>query len=382
MFETLKRIHFSVHVDSTGWAIAAILTLIVLIILLSFVSYTIAKYFTLTTVEKLIRTKRYPWLKSAYHHKVFHQLLLLVPVFIIYFSGALFKDISFTIVSVTGKPIQIVSECIVVMISVLAFSGFLNSIEDKYNCYQLAKQRPIKSYLQVIKILIYMIAGLIIASILLEKSLTYFITGLSAMTAVMLLVFKDSILGFVASVQLSAHDMIRLGDWIEVPSFGADGYVLDISLNTIKVQNFDKSIVMIPSSTFLSNSVKNWRAMNESGARRIKRLVYIDVSSIKFLEPISLNQLEADLENQPLTNLGQFRKYIDNYLHKRKDIRKDLSLVVHEGEALSSGKGLPFEIYAFTTHTDWDEYECTQAEIFEHVYASLPLFDLKAVGST
>jgi miniconductance mechanosensitive channel len=381
MFEKLKNFHFTVHVDSTAWAIAAVATLIVLVILLSIAGYYIARYFIINTVEKLIRTEKYPWIKSAHHHNVFHQLSLLVPVFIIYFSGALFKDISFSMVSMWGKPIQIMTECIVVVISVLAFSGFLNSIEDKYNYYKFAKQRPIKSYLQVIKILAYMIAGLIIASMLLEKSLAYFVTGLSAMTAVMLLVFKDSILGFVASVQLSAHDMIRLGDWIEVPSFGADGHVLDISLNTIKIQNFDNSIVMIPSSAFLSNSVKNWRAMSESGSRRIKRVIYIDIDSIKFSDEIQLNQIKSTLDLHPQTNLGLFRKYLEKYLRHRVDICKELTIVVHEGEALTTGKGLPLEIYAFTKHTDWNDYERTQAEIFEHVYASLHLFDLKAVGS-
>lgn len=375
MLEKLKHFHFNLQFDSYIWAVLAVVLLLLFVFLLALTGYYLARYFTLKTVEKLLRNKKYFWLKSIYQHKVLHYLIYLVPLFILYCAGPLFKDVSFSFISMLSKPLQIITECVMVIISLLAFYGFLNSIEDKYNHSKFAKQRPIKSYLQVIKIIVSLIAGLIIASMLLEKSLAYFITGLSAMTAVMLLVFRESILGFVASVQLSAHDMIRIGDWIEVPTFGADGTVLDISLNTVKIENFDKSIVMIPSSAFLTNSVKNWRAMNDAGARRIKRVIYIEVSSIKFIE-------NAHPTKNIKTNLGEFRQALEQYLSSRDDIFSDKTLVVHECEAVVIGRaGLPLEVYAFTSNTDWEDYERTQAEIFEYIYASLPSFGLKAVGS-
>lgn len=391
MFEFLSNRHLVMHIDSYFWGVLTVIAVLFFVIFLSLAGYYIAKYFLLGAIEKFSQIGKTPWLKSLYAHKVFHRLIFLIPVFILHLCAPLFAGISFSIIAILARPIQIITEGLILLIFAFAFSGFLNTIEDKYNKYQFSKQRPIKSTLQVIKILIFIITALLIASILLDKSLAYFITGLSAMTAVIILIFRDSILGFVTSIQLSAHDMISLGDWIEVPSFGADGTVLDISLNTIKIENFDKSIVMIPSTVFLSNSVKNWRRMSHLGARRIKRAIYIDVSSISFCEEKLINNLLhskikfavdfSDL-NSPknFTNLGLLRFYLTKYLSERKDIHQDMIISVHVSEALNNGKGLPLEIYAFTPHTEWEYYEKTQSEIFEHIYAILVFFDLKAIS--
>ena len=389
--KTAQPFGIVLHSDNIFQVGFLLIAFISLVILISILGYYAAKFLILKIVEKIIAHEKSPWLKSAYDRYVFHEIALLMPAFILYASAPLFAGISFGFIAMLAKPIQIITLSYLIIMLGIILCGFLNSIEEKYNQFKFARQRPIKSYLQVIKILVFVIVALVIASIWLDKSLTYFLTGLSAMTAVILLIFRNSILGFVASVQLSAHDMVRLGDWIEVTSFGADGHVIDISLNTIKVENFDKSIVMMPSYTFLSTGVKNWRAMNEAGCRRIKRVLYIDLSTIKFCDEelaqrLKTSSLVTDILDftkykilQTSTNLGIFRRYLEKYLSQRPDIHKNMTLLVHELEATNNGKGLPFEIYSFTKSTEWETYERTQAHIFEHIYAILILFDLKAV---
>lgn len=379
----------SINVDSNLYGILAVAILIGIVLLTSFLCFYIARYFMLKIIEKISRRGDYKWLKSAYRHRVFHKLALLVPAAIIYASAPLFASISYSVISMLAHPIEILSTEFMVIVSAFAFSGFLNSIEDRYNHFKFAKQRPIKSYLQVAKIVLFSLAGLIVVSILLSKSPGYFLTGIGAMTAVIVLIFRDSILGFVASIQLAAYDMVRLGDWIEVSGFGADGNVIDISLNTIKVQNFDNAIIMMPSYALLTSGVKNWRGMSEAGSRRIKRSANIDLNTVKFCDDEFINQLKAvpllqswmkqqnikkNTEN-PETNLGLFRSYVQNYVSHHPGIHQDMTLLVREREA--DGKGLPLEVYIFTNDTKLENYESIQASIFEHIYAAMPLFDLK-----
>jgi len=366
MPQNLQDHHLSLQFDDTFSAVVATIVLVAAVVLLSIICFYIARFFLLRTVKKISATGKYKWLTSAYERRVFHRLALLAPALILFAAVPLFANVSFSFVSMWATPIRIISGTFIVVVSALAISAFLNSVEDRYNHFAFAKQRPIKSYIQVAKIILLILSALIIISILLDKSLAYFITGLSAMTAVFMLVFRDSILGFVTSVQLSAYDLVRIGDWVEVPSFGADGHVVDVSLNTIKVQNFDKSIIMIPSHAFLSNGVKNWREMSESGARRIKRAVYIDVNAVKFLE------------DKKDTNLGALRHYLEKYLSEHKMVCKELPFLVRVLEALSNGKGIPLEVCVFVKDTAWENYELTQTEIFEHIYAMLPSFELKA----
>lgn len=385
-----------VTTNSTLYGILGIVIMTGIIILTSLLCFYIARYFMLRIVEKISRRGDYKWLKSVYHHRVFHRLALLVPAAIIYASAPLFASITYTAVSALARPIEILSASFMVIVSAFALSGFLNSIEDRYNHFTFSKQRPIKSYLQVIKIVLFSLSGLIVISIALSKSPAYFLTGIGAMTAVIVLIFRDSILGFVASIQLAAYDMVRLGDWIEVPGFGADGNVIDISLNTIKVQNFDNAIIMMPSYALLTSGVKNWRGMSEAGSRRIKRSANIDLNTIKFCDEDFINQLKATPLLQswisahpvlktlksdsttnltPETNLGLFRHYVQNYVSHHPGIHQDMTLLVREREA--DGKGLPLEVYIFTNDTKLENYESIQASIFEHIYAAMPLFDLK-----
>jgi miniconductance mechanosensitive channel len=205
------------------------------------------------------------------------------------------------------------------------------------------------------------------------------------MTALLIIIFRDSLLGFVASIQLAAYDMLRVGDWIEVPGFVADGTVIDIALNTIKVQNFDNSIVMLPSYVLLTNSVKNWRGMEESGGRRVKHAIHLDIESIRFCDDELLANLNSSTafrvpfivpdDARRLTNLGLFRQYLMEYFRQYPEIRRDMPLVVRQLQ--STNQGLPLEVFLFVNETDWELYEQIQSDMFDHVYGILPLFELR-----
>jgi miniconductance mechanosensitive channel len=256
---------------------------------------------------------------------------------------------------------------------------------------------------QLIRIILYIAAGILILSILMGKSPTYFLTAFGAMTALIMLIFKDTILGLVASVQMSANDMVRIGDWVEMPKFNADGDVIAINLNTVKVQNWDKTVTSIPTYYFITDSFKNWRGMKESGGRRIKRALFINAASIKFVDPdmrerflsyqlledyLVSRQKEIDAFNKKqkvdtsvlingrrMTNIGVFRHYVENYLRNHKDIRKDMSLMVRQLSI--EDRGVPIEIYCFTKTTVWTEYEEIQSDIFDHLMAAVSFFDLE-----
>ena len=263
--------------------------------------------------------------------------------------------------------------------------AFLGSIEDRYSHFPFASQRPIKSFLQIAAIFLYVLALIAAVSLLLHRSPANFLTGVSAMTALLIIIFRDSLLGFVASIQLAAYDMLRVGDWIEVPGFVADGTVIDIALNTIKVQNFDNSIVMLPSYVLLTNSVKNWRGMKESGGRRVKHAIHLDIESIRFCDDQLLANLKASRAYQVpfavpddghrLTNLGMFRVYLMEYFRQYRAIRKDMPLVVRQLQ--STNQGLPLEVFLFLNETSWESYEQIQSDMFDHVYGILPLFNLR-----
>jgi miniconductance mechanosensitive channel len=279
----------------------------------------------------------------------------------------------------------------------------LNAVNDIYMTTSYAHHRSIKGYLQLLKILVFFLSSILIVAVILGKDPTVLIAGLGAMAAVLMLVFKDTILGFVASIQLSANDMVKIGDWIEMPSHRADGTVIDITLNTVKVQNWDKTITTIPTYALVSDSFNNWKGMEESGGRRIKRSIFIDVNSIRFIdvdmlkkferyelirdyvvrkqEEITQYNKERNLSDEDLisgrrqTNVGIFRKYLENYLKANPNVRQDMTFLVRQ---LQPGdKGLPIEIYVFSKETAWAVYEGIQADIFDHVFAVVPEFGLR-----
>ena len=393
MFDDMFRIvtgpdgshHLYVHTDSYAVAVVLVVALLLAILLSSAICYAITRFILLKIVGRIARDERHKWLRAAERRKVFDRLAPLVPAYIIYLSAPLLKGISFPAIAALGDPVETLSACYMVITALRAGFAFLDSIEDRYNHFPFASERPIKSFLQVATIVLYLLAAISAVSLLLHRSPTYFLTGVSAMTALLIIIFRDSLLGFVASIQLAAYDMLRVGDWIEVPGFVADGTVIDISLNTIKVQNFDNSIVTLPSYVLLTNGVKNWRGMVESGGRRVKHAIHLDIESIRFCNDPLLANVKASTALQVpfiapanghrLTNLGLFRLYLIEYFRHYPAIRGDMPLVVRQLQ--STHQGLPLEIFLFINDTRWELYEQIQSDMFDHVYGILPLFELR-----
>ena len=285
-------------------------------------------------------------------------------------------------------------------LTVLELLTVLNKLSESI---ESLKNKPIKGYVQIVKIIVTSFIAIIIFAIVTGQSVAYYISGLGALTAVLLLIFQDTILSFVASVQIGQNDIIKIGDWIEVQEFGADGDVVDIALHTVKVQNWDKTITTIPTSKIVNTSVKNWRAMSEYGGRRIKRSLLIDISSIKFLnkneieellklaplkkyiiskieEVDEYNSLIAESDNSQeirrLTNIGTYRAYVEGYLKQNSNLNTDtMTFLVRQ--LPSSPEGVPIEIYTFTNTTEWVKYEQIQSDIFDHLFAILPKFGLR-----
>jgi len=331
---------------------------------------------------------------------VISRLAHVVPALVIFVGIPQVPGIADPVVTVVRN----VANAYMIFTVALSLGNLLNAVGDIYEQAnpERARSKPIKGYLQLVKILAFIFAGVLVVAVLIDRSPLLLLSGLGAMTAVLLLVFKDTILSFVASVQLSSHDMLRVGDWLEMPALNADGDVIDIALHTVKVQNWDRTITSIPTWRLINESFKNWRGMSESGGRRIKRSLYLDQSSVRFLEDDERDRLrrfalidaylerkreELESYNRQLlaqgrdpvntrrvTNLGTFRAYVRAYLETHPRIHRQLTLMVRQ---LQPGPtGLPLEIYCFTATTQWVEYEEIQADIFDHLYAILPEFGL------
>lgn len=376
---------FYVHTESLTVAVILVAALFLLIFVASAICFFITRIVLVKIAGWLARGERRSWLREAVRHKVFDRLAPLVPAYIIYLSAPLVKGISFPVISALGVPLEVLAACFMVLTATWAARAFLTSIEDHYSHYPFANEKPIKSFLEVAAIVLYLIALIAIISLLLQRSPMYFLTGVSAMTALLIIVFRDSLLGFVASIQLAVYDMVRIGDWIEVPGFTADGVVIDISLNTIKVRNFDNSVVMLPSYGLIANGVRNWRGMFASGGRRVKHAINLDFDTVRFCDDELLARLkssadlqvgiEALLGNVRVTNFGLFRRYLGEYFRRHPAVRSDMPLVVRQ---LQSGQyGLPVEVFLFVDETRWDAYEALQTDMFDHVYGILPLFGLR-----
>ncbi|MCD6659429.1 MAG: mechanosensitive ion channel family protein [Lentimicrobium sp.] len=371
------------------------------LIALAFITaiYYILKTVVLALVRKLTRKSSTTWDDALYHSRFFHKVLLLVPGVLLGFAAP------FTLDEFPGALNRVLqfTQIYLVFVSLLSVNAFLNAIYEIYQGFEVSKSKPIKGYLQVFKIVLFVFGTIIAISMLLGKSPVYLLGGLGAFSAILLLIFKDPILGLVGGIQLSANDMVRPGDWIVQQKSGADGVVTEISLTTVKVQNWDKTITTVPTYSLVSESFTNWRGMEESGGRRIKRSVFIDVNSVKFCSQEMIDrfrkinlvsdyveQKESELaeynksnnvDNSVLvngrrqTNLGVFRAYLMAYLRSNPNIRQDMTFLVRQLQPGESG--IPMEIYVFSKVQEWASYENIQSDIFDHVLAAVPEFELQ-----
>lgn len=374
--------------------------IIFIIILTCIMVNIILKNIILRILKKFIGHNKHQWDSIMYDRKVFTRLANIAPGIIIYlFSSAFHKEVRSYLQQ--GCAVYI---CIAALFVV---SAILDAIDDIYRNYPISKVRPIKGLLQVVKIVFYAVVGIIVVGILMKQNPLYLIGGVGALAAVFSFVFKDSILGFIAGIQLTSNDMLRIGDWIEMSKYGADGDVIDITLNTVKVQNFDKTIVTIPAYAMVSDAFKNWRGMTQFGGRRIKRSVIIDVNSICFCTPEMIDKFkkidllkdyisekeaelksynkkyaaedELDINKRQLTNIGTFRTYIENFLKSNPQLHKGMAQMVRQ---LPQGEnGLPLEIYAFTDDTKWENYERIQSDIFDHIFSIAEEFGIRIFQS-
>ena len=362
--------------------------------------YIALRLFVFPTIKKLA-SKTSTYLDDLFLDKKFLNRFSYVIVFVVFnfLRSAEQFNLSFLESEIFIRLLDALFS-LAVGLTVLELLTVLNKLSESI---ESLKNKPIKGYVQIVKIIVTSFIAIIIFAIVTGQSVAYYISGLGALTAVLLLIFQDTILSFVASVQIGQNDIIKIGDWIEVQEFGADGDVVDIALHTVKVQNWDKTITTIPTSKIVNTSVKNWRAMSEYGGRRIKRSLLIDISSIKFLNKNEIEELvklaplkkyitskieEVDQYNSSiaesdnsqeirrLTNIGTYRAYVENYLKQNSNLNTDtMTFLVRQ--LPSSPEGVPIEIYTFTNTTEWVKYEQIQSDIFDHLFAILPKFGLR-----
>jgi len=388
---------------------------------LAWVANVVTRRVFVGLIHRVASRTRSTWDDRVIEQRVFHKLANLAPALVTYVgigwalgvgpetladAPAVDLGASREALALAGAIlVRRVSLAWVVIALTRAAGGLLRAANDIYSeTYAEARNHPIKGYLQVISLFAYVVAGVLVVSLLADLNPLVFLSGLTALGAIVMLVFKDTLLSLVASVQIMSNNMIGLGDWVEMPQANADGDVIDIALHTVKIQNWDKTITTIPTHKFISESFQNWRGMSESGGRRIKRAIHLDMSTIHFLSDEDVDRLSRfeflhdylqnkrkDLEAanarevegddiipdpRRLTNVGTFRAYVLHYLRNHPTIHQDMTLLVRQ---LQPGpKGLPLEIYCFSNDTNWGNYEDLQSDIFDHLIASLPEFGLEA----
>jgi miniconductance mechanosensitive channel len=395
--ETFLKLNF---LDMYAKLSSVILTFLALIILAVIVHW-VTKKITIKVIHRLVENTKTNWDDYLLKHKVFQALAHLASAMIFYYSS------NFSEIPEVTSFINTLTNIYFVVIFVKAISGTLKAANEIYLTTPYAASRSIKGYIQLLMILVYFIAIIFIIAFIFKKSPLGLLTGLTAFAAVLLLVFKDPILGLVASIQLSANNMLKPGDWIEVPKHSANGTVIDISLTTVKVQNGDRTISTIPTYSLVSDSFLNWSGMTESDGRRIMRSIKIDMKSVKFCDDQMLKKFKKirlinnyiterqneiteynknlGIENDPFpngrrqTNLGVFRKYLEEYLKNNPKINKDMAFLVRHLQPLETG--IPIEIYVFSKEKEVNAYETLQADIFDHVLAIIPEFELRVFQS-
>jgi len=376
--------------EYSAWAIAT-LGVIVLAVIVTWIT----KRILLTILSVLIKRTPTHWDDALLERKVLHRASHVAPALVFYWLAPTFQGLQGLIERLAMGYILIAGGLVV--------SAFISAAVDVYQRLEISRNRPVKGFAQLAKIILGVLTAVLVIAVLFNQSPLGLLGGLGAMTAVLILVFKDTILGLVASFQISTTSLVRVGDWIEMPKYGTDGTVTDISLHTIRVQNWDKTISTLPTYSLISDSFKNWRGMEESGGRRIKRSINIDVNSIKFCteemierftryqyitayirekkEELARYNTERKIDTtflvngRHMTNVGTFRAYVEAYLRNHPDIRPDMTFLVRQ---LQPGEhGLPIEIYVFSKIQEWARYESLQADVLDHILAVVPQFDLR-----
>jgi miniconductance mechanosensitive channel len=372
-----------------------------LILVLAWLMNHLAKGFMLRFLRFCIKNSKTQWDDKLVQRNLFHRLSHLAPIIVI----------SFFLPQIwVGHPtaeglIDAFSQIYTMLVVLLVVQALLDAFHDVYRTFEWSKQVPIYSFIQAIKLIVYMVGGVFIVAKLMGKDPSVIFGSLGALTAVLMLVFKDSILGFAAGIHLTTNKMLSLGDWLEMPKYGADGDVIEIGLTTVKVQNFDKTITTIPTYTLISDAFKNWRGMSESPGRRIKRSILIDLHSIRFCDEALLESLasiqaisgyirekqkEVQAFNQQLvtggsehpangrrlTNIGTFRAYLVAFLRQHPLINQEMTLLVRQLEP--TPRGLPLQIYVFSSDKRWVEYEGIVSDLFDHILSVMKEFDLRA----
>ena len=379
-------------------ALATAAALAALVLAALFANFVV-KALLLRALNKALTYTSYGRDPELRRHGFIERLANVVPALVIATGIALVPNLPAFVVVVVKN----VANAFMILTVAMAISAAFNIVDTIYSRRPEARLKPIKGYVQVVKIAVYVVAALLMIATLIDRSPLILLSGLGAMAAVLILVFQDTLLSLVAGIQISSTDMVRVGDWIEMPGQNADGDVIEIALHTVKVQNWDKTVTTVPIRKLVTEPFKNWRSMQESGGRRIKRALYLDQSSIRFLTPQDTERLsafaplETYLKNKQAeirswneglgergrvpantrraTNIGTFRAYIDNYLHSHPGIHQDMTIMVRQLQP--EPEGLPLEIYCFTNTVAWVAYEGIQADIFDHLYAILPEFDLR-----
>jgi miniconductance mechanosensitive channel len=368
------------------------------VLLLAITSYAMVRFLLLPIINRMMARTSTEWDDILARKGVLSWLAALAPFLILYFGAGYAPEYTVEVLR------QVLLACIV-FIAGAALDRALSASLDIYELYPFAKERPIKAYVQLVKLVVYILGAVIVIALLLGKSPWGILGGIGMVAALAVLVFRDTILSLIANIQIVANDLVRRGDWIEIPEFGADGVVTDIALHTVKVRNWDKTIITIPTYKLVDGSFQNWRGMNEAGGRRIKRSLLIDQTSVRFCDEALLEKfwricrlrpyLEAKkkelehvnvtldddedgqlpLNRRALTNLGTFRAYLVAYLRENTKLHDDMTLMVRQRPPTPNG--LPLEVYVFSKHTSLVDYEGIQADIFDHLLAALPYFELR-----
>lgn len=376
----------------------------VIVLVIAFLADAVCRHLLLRAVAHVVKKTKATWDDIVFDRKVMiHLSRMVAPVIIYLFVPVAFAETG----SSTLEFIQRI--CLIyILIAFLSFiNSFLKAVYAVYSERERLRDRPLKGMLQTVQVILWFIGAIVIVSILINRSPVSLLAGLGASAAILMLVFKDSIMGFVSGVQLSANDMLKVGDWIAMPKYGADGTVMEVTLNTVKVRNWDNTITTIPPYLLVSDSFQNWRGMQESGGRRVKRSINIDMTSVKFCTPEMLEKYrkirllkdyiekaehiiqeyneEHDIDNSILvngrrqTNLGVFRAYLTAYLKSLPEVNPKLTCMVRQLQP--TDRGLPMELYFFSSIKDWVPYEGVQADVFDHVLAIIPEFDLQVFQS-